>query len=143
MKRTFLAGVAVAALAILPAHLLAQTPAAPDQPKMDHSKMDQMKMDHSKMGHAAAATVSDTPSTIAYKAANHKMHSAMDIKFSGNADVDFINGMIPHHQGAVEMAKIVLQHGKDPKLKKLAGKIVAAQDKEIAVMQAWLKSKGK
>ncbi len=41
------------------------------------------------------------------------------------------------------MAKIVLQYGKDPELKKLASEIVAAQDKEIAFMQAWLKTNGK
>jgi uncharacterized protein (DUF305 family) len=112
---------------------LAQT-AAP----VDHSKMD-----HSKMGHGAPTKAGDAPSTVAYKAANGKMHTGMDIKFTGDADVDFVKGMIPHHQGAVEMAKIVLKHGKDPELKKLASEIVAAQDKEIAFMQTWLKSKGK
>jgi uncharacterized protein (DUF305 family) len=112
---------------------IAQT-AAP----VDHSTMD-----HSKMGNGAPAKAGEAPSTAAYKAANDKMHTGMDIKFSGDADVDFVKGMVPHHQGAVEMAKIVLKHGKDPALKKLASEIVAAQDKEIAFMQAWLKAKGK
>jgi uncharacterized protein (DUF305 family) len=109
----------------------AQTP-APKAP-VDHSKMD-----HSKMGHSAPAAGGDSASTQAFKAANDKMHAGMNIPFTGNADADFVNGMIPHHQGAVEMARIVLQHGKDPQLKKLARDIIKAQDKEIAFMQRWL-----
>lgn len=85
---------------------------------------------------------SESASTQAYRAANTKMHKDMDIKYSGNADTDFVRGMIPHHQGAVEMAKIVLAHGKDPELRKLATEIVAAQDKEIAFMREWLKKSG-
>lgn len=96
-------------------------------------------------GHAAPSktatpppAVAGSPSTTAFKAANDKMHAGMDIAFTGDADVDFVKGMIPHHQGAVEMAKVVLQYGKDPKLKKLARDIIRAQDKEIAFMQRWL-----
>ena len=112
----------------------AQTASA-QTPPVDHSKMD-----HSKMGPgtASAPAAGDTPSTAAFKVANDKMHAGMNIPFSGNADKDFVNGMIPHHQGAVEMAKIILQYGKDPALKKLARDIVKAQDKEIAFMKAWL-----
>lgn len=95
---------------------------------------------HAAPGKVATASpsVSGSASTAAYKAANDKMHAGMDIAFSGDADVDFVKGMIPHHQGAVEMAKVVLQYGKDPKLKKLARDIIRAQDKEIAFMQRWL-----
>jgi uncharacterized protein (DUF305 family) len=46
--------------------------------------------------------------------------------------------MIPHHQGAVEMAKVELKYGKDAKLRKLAKDIIAAQEKEIAFMKQWL-----
>ncbi len=70
------------------------------------------------------------------------MHKDMDIRYTGDADVDFVRGMIPHHQGAVEMARIVLRHGKDPEIRKLAEEIVAAQDKEMTLMREWLRRKG-
>jgi uncharacterized protein (DUF305 family) len=50
--------------------------------------------------------------------------------------------MIPHHQGAVEMAKVALKHAKDPATKKMAQAIVKAQEKEVGEMQAWLKKHG-
>jgi uncharacterized protein (DUF305 family) len=89
---------------------------------------------------APAATV--TPSTKAFEAANERMHKDMAIKFSGNADIDFFKGMIPHHQGAIDMAKVVLEHGKNPETKKMAQEIIAAQEKEIAFMREWLKKQG-
>jgi uncharacterized protein (DUF305 family) len=92
-------------------------------------------------GHGAPST-RDSASTAAFKAANAKMHKDMDIRYSGDADADFVRGMIPHHEGAVAMARIVLQHGKDPVIRKLAEEIVAAQDKEIALMRGWLRQKG-
>jgi uncharacterized protein (DUF305 family) len=93
-------------------------------------------------GHGASPAQAASPSTRAYQAVSAKMHKDMDIRYSGDADVDFIKGMIPHHVAAVEMAKVVLQHGKDPELKKLANEIVAAQDKEITLMRDWLKQRG-
>lgn len=92
---------------------------------------------------AAPAKTADTPATKAFKAANDVMHKAMAIAWTGNADIDFVKGMIPHHEGAVAMAKVVLAHGKDPELKKLAEGIIADQEKEIAFMTAWLKKNGK
>ena len=92
--------------------------------------------------HAPAPAAGGSPSTKSYQDANARMHKDMAIRYTGDADIDFARGMIPHHRGAVDMAKIVLQHGKDPELRKLAQEIIASQEKEIAFMQGWLKAKG-
>jgi uncharacterized protein (DUF305 family) len=96
-----------------------------------------------KTGHEGHVMMGDMgPSSMAFMDANDRMHQGMAIEFTGNADVDFIRGMIPHHQGAVEMARIVLEHGSDPEVKKLAESIIAAQEAEIAWMQDWLAKNG-
>ena len=142
MTRTFSALAALALVATLAFHATAQTP-APAAPKAAACTPEHAKMGHCKMDGAAPAAAGDAASTKAFKAANEKMHGGMNIPFTGNADVDFVKGMIPHHQGAVEMAKVVLTHGKDPALKKLARDIIKAQDKEIAFMQRWLAKNAK
>jgi uncharacterized protein (DUF305 family) len=91
---------------------------------------------------AQTARTPDTPATQGYRQANETMHKNMDIIFSGNADVDFVRGMIPHHQGAIDMAKVALQHGKDEQVRKWAQDVIREQEREIAEMQNWLKSKG-
>lgn len=97
--------------------------------------------DHSAhAGHTM--TGMETEATRQFMEANARMHADMNVPFTGNADVDFIAGMIPHHQGAVEMARIVLEHGTDPEVRKLAEAIIAAQETEIAWMQEWLARNG-
>ncbi len=94
-------------------------------------------------GHGASTpAASDSVATKAFRAANDKMHKEMDIAFTGDADADFARGMIPHHQGAVDMAKIVLQHGKDPEIRKLAEEVVRTQETEIKFMRDWLARRG-
>jgi uncharacterized protein (DUF305 family) len=74
----------------------------------------------------------------AFAASMKAMMNSMNVKPTGKPDKDFVLMMIPHHQGAIDMAKVELQYGTDPELRQLATDIVAAQDKEIAQMRAWL-----
>lgn len=71
-----------------------------------------------------------------------KMEQAMKMEMTGDVDVDFIMMMVPHHQGAIDMAKVELEHGTDPEARALAEKVIAAQETEITEMQAWLAKKG-
>jgi DUF305 family protein family protein len=76
----------------------------------------------------------------ALAASMDKMHRDMMAPSpTGNADVDFLATMIPHHAGAVEMARLVLIHGRDPLVRRLAEEIIASQQAEIAAMEARLK----
>ena len=76
----------------------------------------------------------------AFAAANEKMMTGMNgMAMTGDVDKDFVTMMIPHHQGAIDMAEVVLKYGKDPEIKALAEAIVKAQEKEIAEMQQMLK----
>ncbi|PBB97993.1 DUF305 domain-containing protein [Mesorhizobium sp. WSM3862] len=97
------------------------------------AQSDEMKHDMSGMAMGA-----DSPATAGYKAAMDKMHKDMMLNYTGNAEVDFVRGMIPHHQGAIDMAKVVIANGKDPEIRKLAENVVKAQEAEIKKMQDWL-----
>lgn len=69
-----------------------------------------------------------------------KMHAAMaSIEPSGNSDADFVKLMLPHHQGAVDMARTELLDGRDPQMRRLAQEIITDQESEIRLMQLWLK----
>ena len=94
--------------------------------------------------HAGAAASADAAVIrTAFSAANDKMMTGMmgdSMAHSGNADLDFVKMMIPHHQGAIDMASVELKYGSDPDMKALAQAIIAAQTSEIAEMNDWLKA---
>jgi uncharacterized protein (DUF305 family) len=82
----------------------------------------------------------DTDMMTSMTKMNHDMTA---VPMTGNPDRDFVAMMIPHHQGAIDMAGFELRHGKDPAIRGLARNIVAAQKKEIATMQRWLSAHAK
>ena len=109
--------------------------AMPDHDKMPPADMHKM---HKMMEHMMP-NPSDAASTKDFKEAHMKMMKSMDISYTGNSDVDFVRNMIGHHQGAIDMARVQLVHGKDADIRRMAEKLIFDQEKEIAEMQGWLK----
>jgi uncharacterized protein (DUF305 family) len=137
MKSLITAAMLAASLAALSLAALPTLASAQNMP------MQQGGMQHGTMpgmDHSGAAA---SPSAEAFEKANERMHKDMGAALTGDTDVDFATGMIPHHQGAIDMARIELEYGKDPELRALAEEIIKAQEGEIAFLKAWLAKKGK
>ncbi|WP_162630142.1 CopM family metallochaperone [Azospirillum ramasamyi] len=147
-----------AALALIAGTALAQpgnpsTNPSGNQPgtAATHDRMQGHGQDHAQghaQGHAQDhATPSDhlpheltgDPASQAYMDGMRKMDRDMSKPMTGDADQDFARMMLAHHQGAVDMAKVQLQYGKDPELLALSRKIIDDQTREIAQLQDWLK----
>lgn len=95
---------------------------------------------------AAASLIAQTASPDAFmhdmEASRTKMDKAMaDAPMNGNADHDFAAMMIPHHAGAIDMAKAELACGKDPVMRRLAEEIIVEQESEIDAMNRYLSRK--
>lgn len=103
-------------------------------------------VDHSAMDHSGHDMGGATPGALteaqaAYKAVNDRMHAGM-ADIPADPDVAFMQGMLAHHKGAVEMSEVALKYGKDAKARDLAARVIAAQKAEIAEMEAWLAARG-
>ena len=139
MKRTL---IATAALALA---LAAGTPAAFAQDAVDlpaictadnpHGGMAMGGMGGDGMGMAMAADTAHADLMDGMATMNRDMMAGGTAK---DIDVAFVCSMIPHHRGAIDMAKAELAHGDDPWVKALAEGVVAAQEKEVADMLKWL-----
>lgn len=111
--------------------------------KLPDQCLEQAEMDHAAMGHgneADGTDVGDLPEHVRENMA--KMRITMPAMEQGmmnqDADVAFACGMIAHHQGAIDMAQVLLEHGDDPQMRALAEEIMAAQIGEIQQMTSWL-----
>ena len=121
IKTILITAAVVAGLGIVGSRYLGNT-GMDDMPGMNHSN----------------GTTDASPATAAFKISMDAMMKGMMVAPTGKPDLDFMQGMIPHHQGAIDMAKVVLQHGKNAEVKAFAENVVKAQAAEIAFMNAWL-----
>ena len=90
---------------------------------------------------AQGARQSATPqgATAGYHAAMEKMNREMAAEApSGNADRDFASMMAKHHQAAIDMARVELEHGRDPEMRKMAEEVIRKQQQEIGELRTWL-----
>jgi uncharacterized protein (DUF305 family) len=89
------------------------------------------------------SAISTVPSSVSARKADadldksmERMHAEMQkVHYSGNTDADFASLMVPHHQGAVQMAEVELQFGSNPRLRRLAEEMIATQQSDIDVMK--------
>jgi uncharacterized protein (DUF305 family) len=89
-------------------------------------------------GHGAAPPAQEPASTREYRAANERMHHAMAIPFTGNADRDFAAAMIPHHQGAIDMTRAGMKGADNEESKKLAEETIQSNERELKKLTEWV-----
>jgi hypothetical protein len=98
--------------------------------------------DHDKAGSvpmcSSASSVSNPTFYSEIANVNARMHEGMEVEPRGNVDRDFMRMMIPHHQGAIDMAMVQLKYGRDERLRRLAQSIIVEQGQEIAYMHSLL-----
>ena len=138
-----------AALALIAGTALAQpanpstnqpgSAAMPGHDRMQGHAQDNAQGHSMPSDHLPQDQLTRDPASQAYMDGMRKMNRDMRKPMTGDADQDFARMMLSHHRGAVDMAKVQLQYGKDPELRALAQKIVNDQTREIAQLQDWLK----
>lgn len=139
MRRTTLAAIAAVSLAGAATFALAHQPGhgpghgSGHQPGHGSGHGPGMMM-HGMMGDPGGGT----PASRGYMDAMRHVQRDMAMPMMGNADRDFVAMMIPHHQSAVEMARVVVQHGSDPEVRTLAEAIIRDQEREIGQMRTIL-----
>ena len=95
---------------------------------------------YSQHSHGASQPISDLQAWSDLRRSMRSMHDVMSsIRSTGNDDEDFVRLMLPHHQAALDMARVELMHGQDPQMRRLAQEIITDQETEIELMQLWLR----
>ena len=87
------------------------------------------------MSSSGATLRSEAPYLSENDIAMKKMMAGMAVRPTGDVDRDFVNMMVPHHQGAIDMAMAVLRHGRNEKVRRLAQEIIVDQQEEISAMR--------
>lgn len=109
---------------------------AQDTAKKDHVRGAPIKYVADRPDHAE-----EQPFLSENNVAMKKMMADMAINPTGDVDRDFVEMMVPHHQGAIDMAQAELKYGHNKQLRQLAHRIVEAQQREIVVMRRALGDK--
>ena len=125
----------MAALTLITAPALAQQGSMAG---MDHSQM--QGMDHSGMNHGQM--MKPTPANP-YPPSEMQMHQKMMSAMGADATETWVRKMVEHHRGGIAMSQIVLRETKDAKVRQMATKTIAEQNKEVGELNAWLRAHGK